>query len=160
MEPLATCPAVPDCPVLLKTAASAVHVRLQIRHLKYEQRCGEPKFETMKRQLEGAKPSHRGTDGSFRRSAHMDRHRQMAADSAIERQLEAQSMFRTQSAYLQSLAGRMHGCEVEKGKLCAALPAACPVGVMGAATNARHAELVFAFVNHLRPMSEFRRVLA
>lgn len=101
---------------------------MQIRQLRYEQRQGEPKFEKVKRRLEEVKASQRGLEGSFRTSADMDRHRQLAADSAIERQLEAQSAFRSQGSYLQGVVNRMHGKDVDNRKLCASpfsLPSAC-----------------------------------
>jgi hypothetical protein len=92
---------------------------VQMQRLRLEQRQGEPKFEKVKRRLEESKASQRGLDGSsFRSSADMDRHRQLAADSAIERQLEAQSAFRSQGTYLQSVVNRASNKELELRKLC------------------------------------------
>jgi hypothetical protein len=97
---------------------------VQIRRLRLEQRQGEPKFEKVKRRLEESKASQRGPDGpSFRSSADMDRHRQLAADSAIQRQLEAQSAFRSQANYLQSVVNRLHHKDLEIRKLCVINPA-------------------------------------
>ena len=68
------------------------------------------------------KASQRGVEGSFRTNADMDRHRQLAADTAIERQLEAQSAFRGQGSYLQGVVNRMHVKDMDNRKLCALPP--------------------------------------
>jgi hypothetical protein len=93
---------------------------LQVKQLRYEQRLGEPKFEKVKRRLEEVKGAQRGgMEGTYRSSAGMDRQRQLVADIAIEKQLDAQSAFRTQGAYLQSVVNRMQAKNMANRKLCA-----------------------------------------
>jgi hypothetical protein len=113
------------CPAFFHTRAR----RAQIRQLRHEQRLGEPKFERVKRRLDEVKSQQRGVEGTYRSNADMDRQRQLMADIAIEKQLEAQSAFRAQGTYLQGVVNQMNERKQQSQRLCAFRLASGPLRV-------------------------------
>ena len=73
----------------------------KLRTLKRELSYGEPQFERLKRELEEVKSQPRGLEGTFRSAAEMERQRALAADAAIEEQIEVQTSFREMGQRLQ-----------------------------------------------------------
>lgn len=85
--------------------------------MRNEQRRGEPLFERMRKKFEDAKQAQKGVE-SCRTATDADRHRQAAADMAMEEQMAAQYNVRAQGTYLQGLSNRIGECEQENAKQC------------------------------------------